>query len=240
MRFDAPLIAGILLRRYKRFLADVRLDCGKTVTAHTANTGAMTGCCIPGARVWLSDSHNMKRKYPLTWELVESTSGSLVGINTQLSNRLSREAISNGIIAPLQGYGSITQEVRYGSENSRIDLLLEDESGNKCFVEVKNVTLAHGDTAKFPDAVSVRGHKHLRELMEMARQGHRAVLLFCVQREDVRAVSPADVIDPHYGKLLRQAEDTGVEILAYGAKITCETIELDHSLPVIYPPGGQT
>ncbi len=235
MYFDPPLIDGILLRRYKRFLADIRLSCGTIVTAHTANTGAMTGCCTPGARVWLSKSRNEKRKYPFTWELVESPSGKLVGINTQRSNHLVKEAILAGVITPLKGYQNILSEVRYGNENSRIDLMLVDHVEKKCFVEVKNVTLVEGDTAKFPDAVSVRGGKHLRELMEMVHLGHRAVLLFCVQREDARTVCPADDIDPRYGELLRLADRTGVEVMAYGAQLTYESIKLHRRLPVIYP-----
>ena len=235
MHFTHPLIEGILLRRYKRFLADVRLDDGSIVTAHTANTGAMTGCSTPGARVWLSDSRNPRRKYPLTWELVESPTGGLIGINTLSSNHLVKEAILDGVITPLQGYQKIASEVLYGSENSRIDLMLVDTSGNRCFVEVKNVTLAEDGIGRFPDAVSARGSKHLRELMEMVRQGHRAVLLFCVQREDVRTVSPADEIDPCYGSLLRQAEHTGVEILAYGARVSLEEITLHHRLSLACP-----
>lgn len=235
MRFAHPLIKGILLRRYKRFLADIRLENGSLVTAHTANTGAMTGCSTPGARVWLSDSRNPRRKYPLTWELVESPAGGLIGINTLLSNHLVKEAILDGVITPLQGYQNISSEVRYGNENSRIDLMLEDPSGGRCFVEVKNVTLADEGTGKFPDAVSARGSKHLRELMEMGRQGHRAVLLFCVQREDVQTVSPADEIDPLYGTLLRQAGKSGVEIMAYGARVSLDGIKLYRRLPITFP-----
>jgi len=235
MHFDTPLIEGILIRRHKRFLADVQLENDAIITAHTANTGAMTGCSDPGARVWLSDSGNQQRKYPLTWELVESLQKRLIGINTGLSNKLVKEAIQNGILKALQGYHTIRSEVCYGNEKSRIDLLLEDGDGPKCFIEVKNVTLLEGKTARFPDAVSTRGSKHLRELISMVQQGFRAVLFFCVQREDALAVSPADDIDPEYGQLLRLANSEGVEVMAYGAHITRESIELRYELPVIYP-----
>ena len=232
MRFAHPLIEGTLLQRYKRFLADIRLQDGTVVTAHTANTGAMTGCSTPGSRVWLSDSRNPRRRYPLTWELVESPRGVLIGINTQLSNPIVKEAITGGVVTPLRGYQKIATEVRYGSENSRADLMLEDASGKRCFVEVKNVTLAGKGIGRFPDAVSTRGSKHLRELMAMTRQGHRAVLLFCVQREDVHTVSPADEIDPRYGALLREAGDAGVEIMAYGARVSPHGIALERRLAV--------
>ena len=181
MKLPHPLFHGTLIRRYKRFLADVELDDGSQVTAHTPNTGSMQGCARPVSRVVLSLSANLNRKYPHSWELVH-TDGVWVGINTMLPNRLAREGIENGTIAELAGYQAIRAEVPYG-EGSRIDLLLSGAPG-KCYVEVKNVTLVEGGCALFPDAVTTRGQKHLRELMEVVRQGHRGVNLFVVQRGD--------------------------------------------------------
>jgi sugar fermentation stimulation protein A len=227
MQFAQPLIEGRLLKRYKRFLADIELPGGGIVTAHTANTGAMSGCCEPGSRVWLSRSDNPKRKYPLTWEIIEVAPEVLCGINTMLSNKLVREAIESGFIAELDGYQIVRSEVRYGNENSRIDLLLEsDASQNRppCYVEVKNVTLADGETGLFPDAVTARGTKHLRELMFMVEQGARAVIFYCVQRNDCSEVRPADAIDALYGKTLREALASGVEALAYSFQVSPEEI----------------
>lgn len=230
MKFESPLTEGRLLRRYKRFLADVELPTGEIITAHTANTGAMQGCCDPGSRVWLSKSDNPKRKCPYTWELVETSTGTLVGINTQLSNSLVHEAITAGRIPELQGYATIRSEVRYGQENSRVDLLLEADI--PCYVEVKNVTLAENGIGYFPDAVSARGSKHLRELMGVVAAGQRAVIFFCVQRNDVREVRPADHIDPVYGRTLREALESGVEAVAYGAGVSVERVVLENALPV--------
>jgi len=226
----APLIEGRLIRRYKRFLADVELEDGTVVIAHCANSGSMKGCATPGSRVYLSRSANKGRKLAFTWELVEAD-GFWAGINTGLPNRLTREAIENGTAAELQGYGSIRPEVAYG-EHSRIDLLLEGAQG-RCFVEVKNVTLVEGGRALFPDAVTTRGQKHLRELMRVVREGDRGVIFFTVQRGDGAAVSPADAIDPEYGRLLRLALDSGVEALAYRALVTPQEIRLTERLPVI-------
>lgn len=225
-----PLIAGTLIRRYKRFLADVTLEDGSVVTAHCPNSGSMKGCAVPGSRVFLSRSANPGRTYPHTWELVESD-GFWAGINTGLPNRLAAEAIGDGTIGELQGYTAIRPEVPYG-EHSRIDLLLEGESG-RCYVEVKNVTLVEESRALFPDAVTVRGQKHLNELMRVVREGDRGVLLFTVQRGDGQCVAPADSIDPEYGRLLRLALENGVEALAYRALVTPEEIRLTERLPVI-------
>lgn len=236
MRFDVPLIEARLIRRYQRFLADVELPDGRVATAHTPNTGSMLGCNRPGSRVWLRDSGSAARKYPLAWELVESEPGVLVGINTGLANRLVREGVETGAVAELQGYSSIRPEVRYGNENSRIDLLLDGADRPRCYVEVKNVTLAEQGRALFPDAATARGAKHLRELSEMVRQGHRAVIFFCVQRGDAEEMGPADRIDPAYGRALREALAAGVEALAYRAEVTVEGIELGRRLPVVCLP----
>jgi sugar fermentation stimulation protein A len=230
MKLPEPLFHGTLIRRYKRFLADVELDDGSLVTAHTPNTGSMQGCARPGSRVLLSKSGNPARKYQHSWELVH-TDGIWVGINTLLPNRLVREGIENGTIAELGGYREIRAEVAYGT-GSRIDLLLSGGAAN-CYVEVKNVTLVDNGCALFPDAVSARGQKHLRELMEVVRQGHRGVNLFVVQRGDGESVSPADAIDPAYGALLREAAQAGVELLAYRAVVTRTEILLSQSLPVL-------
>jgi sugar fermentation stimulation protein A len=230
MKLPTPLLPGRLLRRYQRFLADVELDDGTRVTAHTPNTGSMKGCAVPGNRVLLSRSLNPARKYPHGWELVHAD-GFWVGINTMLPNRLVQEGIENGTISELAGYSTIRPEVPYGT-GSRIDLLLSGEPG-KCYVEVKNVTLVEAGRALFPDAVSARGLKHLRELMEVVRQGHRGVNLFVVQRGDGESLSPADAIDPAYGRVLREAAQAGVELLAYRAEVSEEEVLLRHRLPVL-------
>jgi len=225
MRFEQPLIEGVLLRRYKRFLADVRLCDGRTVTAHTPNTGSMLGCAEPGLRVWLRDAGNPRRKYPYSWELVDTT----------LANRLVREAIEDGSVRALQGYGRIRPEQRYGLEGSRIDLLLEDGPRGRCYVEVKNVTLVEDRIALFPDAVSLRGTRHLRELARMVAEGARAVVLFCVQRADARAMRPAAHIDPEYAQTLCAVMEAGVEALAYGARVSTQGIALHARLGLSCP-----
>jgi sugar fermentation stimulation protein A len=230
MDLPDPLYHGTLIRRYQRFLADVELDDGSLVTAHTPNTGSMMGCARPGSRVALSKSGNPGRKYAHSWELVH-TDGLWVGINTLLPNRLVREGIENGVIAELSGYAQIRSEVAYGT-GSRIDLLLSGDAG-LCYVEVKNVTLVENGAALFPDAVTARGQKHLRELMEVVRLGHRGVTVFVVQRGDGECVSPADAIDPAYGALLREAAQAGVELLAYRAAVTLTDISLNQRLPVL-------
>lgn len=227
------LIEGRLIQRYKRFLADVELADGSVVTAHCPNTGSMKNCATPGSRVWLLDSANPKRKYPLGWELVEVEPDALACINTGRANALVREAIEQGVVTELQGYGSIRQEVKYGAENSRIDLLLEQGEQPDAWVEIKNVTLLEEDCwGSFPDAVTARGAKHLRELMAMVAAGHRAVMLFCVPHGGIERVRPADHIDPEYGRLLREAAAAGVEVMAYGAVPTPDSVTLSRAVPV--------
>lgn len=226
MKFDPPLESGTLIKRYKRFLADVRLDNGDEITIHCPNTGSMKNCLSEGSRCWFSRSDNPKRKYACTWEIATTPDGFLAGVNTGRPNALVREAIENGVIRELQGYQSLRGEVKYGAENSRIDLLLESP-GERCYVEVKNVTLGMGDgLGLFPDSVSTRGSKHLRELAHIAGQGHRAVLVFCVQHTGIDKVMPADEIDPEYGRTLRAAVAAGVEVLAYRAKLSDSEIVL--------------
>ncbi|GAB4357457.1 MAG: DNA/RNA nuclease SfsA [Gammaproteobacteria bacterium] len=233
VRFSQALIEGRLIRRYKRFLADVELGDGTVITAHTPNTGSMAGCAEPGSRVWLSRSDNPRRKYPYSWELVETTTGVLVGINTGLPPLLVQEAIERGVIGELQGYGTLRREVGYGRERSRIDLLLE-RGEERCYVEVKNVTLVdEQQRALFPDAVTARGTRHLRELMQVVgTEKARGVMVYCVQREDAERFAPAAMIDPLYARTLAEALSRGVEAIAYRAAVSPGSIELVQSLPV--------
>nr|VFJ71695.1 MAG: sugar fermentation stimulation protein A [Candidatus Kentron sp. FM]VFJ73019.1 MAG: sugar fermentation stimulation protein A [Candidatus Kentron sp. FM]VFK19592.1 MAG: sugar fermentation stimulation protein A [Candidatus Kentron sp. FM] len=235
MKFPEPLIAGRLVRRYKRFLADCILTDGSAVTAHCPNTGAMLGCAQPGSRVWLSRSNNPKRKFPLTWEIVEPEPGTLIGINTARANALVREAIEAGTIPALEGYTALRREVRFGREGSRVDFLLEDSNGSApCYLEVKNVTASlENGVGIFPDAVTVRGTRHLRELSHVVANHGRGVVFFCVQRPDVHEVRAADAIDPVYGETLRQALAQGVEAMAWRTRISTEGIELRDPLPVV-------
>lgn len=237
MKFSPPLQPATLLRRYKRFLADVVLPTGEAVTVHTPNTGAMTGCAEPGSTVYLRAVDNPKRKYRYSWEMTENRQGVMVGVHTGLTNALVREAIEGGVVTQLQGYPMIRQEVKYGEEGSRIDLLLQGHAdGRDCYLEIKNVTTCDGQGhGYFPDAVSVRASKHLRELMGVVERGGRGVIFFCVQRGDVQAVRPADEIDPHYGETLRQALACGVEALACRALVRPDGVILDTPLPVICP-----
>ena len=230
MRFPTPLLRGRLVRRYKRFLSDVVLDSGKEVVAHCANPGAMTGLMEPGAEVWLSESRNPARKLGYSWELVRVGEG-LVGINTGLPNAIVAEAIAAGRVPALRGYASMRREVKYGI-NSRIDLLLEDPHRPKCHVEVKNVHLRRAEDAEFPDCVTLRGAKHLRELAAVVRSGGRAVLLYLVQRADCERLTVAEDIDPGYAAAFREAREQGVEALCYACRLSTEAIELDRPLMV--------
>ena len=236
MKLTPPLIPARLIRRYKRFLADVEMESGETITVHTPNTGSMLGCSDPGSRIWLRDSENPKRKYLYSWDITEAADGVLIGVNTGIPNLLVAEAIENGVIKELQGYETIRQEVRYGSENSRIDLLLSDPEKPDCYIEIKNVTTCDDEGfGFFPDAVSSRATKHLRELMGVVEEGKRAVLCFCVQRGDVEQVRPADQIDPLYGRQLRKALGAGVEAIAYRARVSPQEVILETGIPVFCP-----
>ena len=237
MQFEVPLQPALLIRRYQRFLADVELPEGARMTVHVPNTGSLLGCVGPGLPVWLSDSGNPTRRYRHTWEQVQVGSAR-VGINTHLANRLVGEALDEGLLPELQGYGTRRREVAYGGEGSRIDWLLTEPGLPDCYLEVKNVTAAvEKGVALFPDAVSTRATKHLRELVGMVRAGHRAVLVFCVQRDDVEQVQPADAIDPAYGVALRSALAAGVEVLACGATLDEHAIRLTRRIPIHCPPG---
>jgi sugar fermentation stimulation protein A len=222
MRFTPRLIRGTLLQRYKRFLADVRLTNGEIVTAHCTNTGSMMGCKDPGSVVYISKSANANRRLAYTWELIQANR-TRVGINTMHPNRLVAEAVQSGLVRELCGYRTMRREVKVNT-HSRLDLCLEGDSGY-CFVEVKNVTLAI-DGAAFPDAVSERATKHLKELMRLRRKGHRAVIVFVIQRDDCDTFRPADEIDPQYGRWLRRAVKAGVEVLPYVARVTRKGILL--------------
>lgn len=235
MQFDETLLQAELIRRYKRFLADVELDNGELLTVYSPNTGSMKSCSEPGCKIWISKSGNQKRKYGYTLELIETPAGILVGINTGLTNSVVKEGIIRGVVTELQGYGHITEEVRYGKENSRIDLKLHNDHQQCCYVEIKNVTWVEDGIAYFPDAVTSRGSKHLRELTAMVRLGHRAVLLFCIMRADAELMQPADDVDAIYGQTLRTAIAAGVEVYAYFAKVSLQSVVLFKPVPVVCP-----
>lgn len=233
MKISPPFEQGLLQKRYKRFFADITLADQTTFTIHCPNTGSMKNCLEPNKSCWFSRSNNPKRKLPGTLEITTTPSGNLVGVNTGRPNHLVREAIENGVIEELQGYENIQAEVRYGEERSRIDLLLSNPD-QLCYVEVKSVTLEDdNDPAllKFPDAVTSRGTKHLRELMAMVEQGHRAVLVFCVQHSAAKRVTIASDIDSLYAETLQTAVKAGVEILAYGCHLSADEIVLTKRLP---------
>lgn len=225
------LIPGRLIKRYKRFLADVELLNGETVTAHCPNTGSMRNCCDPGSRVWLIDSDNPKRKLRYTWELVEVEGQYLACINTNRANHLVKEAILECRIPELVGYDELLAERPYGTENSRIDLLLAKAGAADCYVEVKNLTLlTEKGVGVFPDAVTERGQKHLRELIGVAEEGNRAVLLFNVAHTGIQRIAPAWDIDYKYASTLQQAIELGVEVLAYRVSISPESITVNERL----------
>jgi len=228
MHWDAPLIPGRLVRRYKRFLADVALADGTVVTAHCPNTGSMAGCQDPGRPVLLSEATTPGRKLAYTWELID-VDGTWVGINTARANGLVAEALEAGRIPELAGFHTLRREVPYG-ERSRIDLLLDGPEG-PTYVEVKNTTLAEGETARFPDAVTERGTKHMGELARVVRKGARAAVVFLVHRGDTTRFSPADAIDPVYGKALRAAARAGVMVLPYRAVAGPDGVEVTCRLP---------
>ncbi len=242
MEFPDPLIPGRLIKRYKRFLADVELQDGQVVTAHCANPGSMMGLAEPGSQVWLSPARNPERKLRYSWEIA-TAGGTMVGINTSLPNGIVATAISDGRVPELSGYAELKREVRYG-KNSRIDILLSGKNGGGavenapgagepplCYVEVKNVTLKRGgDAAEFPDSVTSRGAKHLEELGDAAEAGHRAVMFFLVQRGDASRVTIAGDIDPNYEAAFRRALERGVEVICYDCHVTDKAIDLRQAL----------
>jgi len=229
-QWPAPLLTGTLQRRYKRFLADVTLADGTTVTAHSANTGSMKGCSDPGSLVLLSESDNPTRKLRYTWEAVQCA-GTWVGIHTGRANGIVEAAIRAGAIPQLADHGAIRREVKYG-ERSRVDLLLEPAQGTPIYVEVKNTTLAEHGTGRFPDSVTERGTRHMRELAGMVAQGARAAVVFLVHRGDCHRFAPADQIDPAYGEALRAAASDGVMVLPLGVTVTPHGVAARGVLPV--------
>jgi len=235
MQFS-PLLEGTLLRRYKRFLADVELPGGEVITAHCPNTGAMTGCAEAGSRVWLSVSASKTRKYPHTWELVETASG-MACIHSARANQVVREAFAAGLIPGFEAYPEIFTEVKYG-QGSRVDLLLQGDSG-RVYVEVKSVTLCGAaGRGLFPDAVSERGRKHLQALQGVLDARTRALLFFCVFHNGIASVSAAGAIDPRYRDALQQAQAAGVEVLAWRAQLSLQGAELTQALPFSLDPPG--
>jgi len=231
MRFDPPLVHGELIQRYKRFLADVRLDSGELVTAHCPNPGSMKTCAEPGWGVWLSPATNPKRKLKWTLEIVESPVARIM-VNTQRPNALVAQAVQGNTIPELANYSQLKREVPYG-KNSRIDLLLTKENRPDCYVEIKSVSLLlENTTAGFPDSVTKRGTKHLCELVDMVKEGHRAVQFFLVSRTDACEVVPAEHIDPKYAHHLRWAAQQGVEIFAYKTLINSTALDVGEALPV--------
>ncbi len=221
-----------LVKRYKRFLADVQLDDGAVLTVHCPNSGSMLGCSKPGLPVVISLSNNQKRKYPWTLELVQ-VDRHWVGVNTSLTNKLVHEALNNGQIDNFAAISSITPEIKI-SEKSRLDFMIEHkDKTNTTYLEVKNCSLAQNETALFPDAVTARGTKHLEELIHLLQQGYNAAILFCIQREDVHVFQPAADIDPKYAETLHKAAEAGVKILAYKAHVSPSEIYIQQEVPVI-------
>lgn len=239
MRFAPELEQGRLLIRYKRFLADIETDAGERLTIHCPNTGSMLNCMMPDGRVWFSRSNDPKRKLPGTWEISETPQGRLACINTGRANTLVEEALRGGVITELAGFTALKREVAYGLEKSRVDFRLEYPDGY-LYLEVKSVTLGFDDSpiAAFPDAVTQRGARHLRELAALAREGIRAVLLYCVNLTGIAAVRPAQEIDPAYAAALKEAINAGVQVLAYGVQLTPQEIRIDRPLQVLWAVEG--
>lgn len=232
MIFTPPLTKATLKRRYKRFLAEIITETGEELTIHCPNTGSMMNTFEEGGDIWYLPTDDPNRKTEGTWILSKTPHGRTACVNTHYANTLVEEAINEGIIRELTGYSTIQREVKYGEENSRIDFLLTDPEKGACYVEVKSVTLGFKESqiAAFPDAVTTRGQKHLRELIHLAERGIRAVLLYCVNLTDIKGVRVADEIDPEYAALLKQAEDSGVEIIAYRTLLTPEKLQIRESV----------
>ena len=234
MEFAAPLVPGRLLRRYKRFLADIELASGEIVTAHCANPGAMLGLNMPGLKVWVEPNDDPKKKLKYGWRLIEfgDAGGNWAGIDTAVPNRVVGEALGDGRIPELADYTEIRPEVRYGT-NSRIDFLLTGAGLPEAYVEVKNVHLMRDPgLAEFPDSVTRRGARHLDELAAMAAEGHRAVMLYCVQRTDCDRLALAADLDPGYAAAFARARAAGVEAMAWACTITVRGIALDRPIRI--------
>lgn len=232
MRFQTPLIPATLIRRYKRFLADIRLDDGQEVTAHCANPGSMMGLAEPGMRIWVEPNDDPKKKLKYGWRLVDHANGHFTGVDTSVPNRALRAALEAGEVAGLDSYEHVRAEVKYG-QNSRIDFLLQGAGRRDAYIEVKSVTLMRQPgLAEFPDSVTARGAKHLAELAQMARAGHRAVMLYLIQRTDAQTFALAADIDPAYAAAFASARDAGVEALAFDTVISPEGVTLGRAVPL--------
>ncbi|MEQ9693139.1 DNA/RNA nuclease SfsA [Shimia sp. SDUM112013] len=236
MRFQTPLVPAVLIRRYKRFLADVRLDDGREVTAHCANPGSMMGLAEPGSRIWLEPNDDPKKKLKFGWRLVDHENGHFTGVDTSVPNRALKQVLLNRALPELAAYPMVRPEVKYG-ENSRIDFLLSGADAPDLYVEVKSVTLSRvPGLAEFPDSVTKRGAKHLGELREVVRQGHRAVMFYLVQRTDATRVTLADDIDPAYAAAFDAATDAGVQVMAYDCVLSPDEIKIGAPLPFVRNP----
>ncbi len=232
MKFEKQAVPGTLIRRYKRFLADIELAGGTVVTAHCANTGSMKQVAEPGSQVILTVNDNPRRKTRYDWQMIQ-VNGRWAGINTAVPNRLLYEGFEYGLVPQFRGFDSIQMEVPYGS-NSRADAVLSSTNG-RMYVEAKNVTLVEDECALFPDAVTARGAKHLTELSRMVNEGHRAAMFFVSQRMDAECIGIATYIDPHYARCLTEAVETGVEVISWRARIMPDEIALDRELPFVMP-----
>lgn len=237
MKFDPPLKQGKLIKRYRRFLTDIQTDNNEIITIHCPNTGSMLNCLLPDSQMWYEISQDPNRKTKGTWVIATTPFKRIANVNTHLANKLVEEALENKVIDLGIPYTKLQREVKYGNENSRIDIRLTHESPvceSFTYIEVKSVTLGfeNSDIAAFPDAVTTRGTKHLRELTELAKNGINAVLLYCVNLEGINGVRPADEIDPEYGKALRVAAENGVKIIAYATSISPDEITITHEIPV--------
>ncbi len=227
--FSSALTEAILIKRYKRFLADVTLQDGSTITVHCPNTGAMTTCDVPGSVVYLSKSNNPNRKYKYTWEYSTSPDGQKICVNTNNANKVVWSALKKHSIYQLSQYSVILPEKRVN--DSRIDFLLQEDGISDCYLEVKSVTLAEGNIARFPDTVTKRGLKHCEELIDIVHRGKEAYLLFCVMREGIKHFEIAENIDPRYAEAVTRACRAGVHILCYGCRLDWRGIELTHEIP---------
>jgi len=230
LKFESPLIEGVLIKRYKRFLSDVKLDTGELLTVHCPNTGSMTHCAEPGWKVFLSKSENKKRKYAHTWEMAINDQGHWIGINTNNANKVVKDALQNRKIVELAEYSQIKTEYKVG--DSRIDFFLQGDGMPDCYLEVKSMTLCENSLGLFPDAVTQRGTKHANELAELAKLGHKAVLLFCAQHSGISHFNIASHIDQNYAHAVSEAQKVGVEVICYACNFSSDFIELAQSIPI--------
>jgi len=230
VKFESPLVEAVLIKRYKRFLADVKLNNGDSLTVHCPNTGSMTNCAQPGWKVLLSESANEKRKYAHTWEMAINDKGHWIGVNTNNANKIVKAALQKRKIIELAEYNQITPEYRVG--DSRIDFLIQGDGMPDCYVEVKSMTLCENSLGLFPDAVTQRGTKHVNELANLVKLGHRAVLLFCAQHSGISHFNIASHIDENYAVAVAEAQKVGVEVICYGCNFSIDFIELAQSIPI--------